>query len=116
MYLFNEFDSIESVEHFIFNMFILTEFFEHTLALISCDVFQFYLSVTFISFFLNYYNYFFKNNYYKLIKKNLKVLKKKLHFLKKKQNFIVFSNNNFSDSLISEINTSIVFFILSDDF
>ena len=46
----------------------------------------------------------------------MKVFKKKLHILKKKQNFIVFSNNNFFNSSILEINVVTEHFISSSRF
>ena len=52
----------------------------------------------------------------KLIQENVKIFKKKLYVLKKKQNFIAFSDNIFSDLLISEINANIIFSVLSDNF
>ena len=52
----------------------------------------------------------------KLIQESAEVFKEKLYVLKKKQNFTAFSDNNFSDSLISEINVNIIFSALSDDF
>ena len=46
----------------------------------------------------------------------MKIFKKELCILKRKQNFVVSSNNSFFNSLISEINTDIIFSVLSDDF
>ena len=52
----------------------------------------------------------------KLIQESVKVFEEKLHVLKKKQNFVAFSDDNFSDLLISEINVNAIFFMLFDDF
>ena len=52
----------------------------------------------------------------KLIQENAEIFKEELHVLKKKQNSVAFSNNNFSDSLISEINVNTIFSALSDNF
>ena len=59
---------------------------------------------------------FFKKYDDKLIQESAEIFKEKLHVLKRKQDFIVFLNNNSFNLLVSEINASIVFFILSDNF
>ena len=46
----------------------------------------------------------------------MKVFEKELHVLKKKQSSAAFSDDIFSDSLISEINVNIIFSMLFDDF
>jgi len=51
-----------------------------------------------------------------LIQESVKVFEEKLHVLKKKQNFVAFSDDNFSDLLISEINVNTIFSVLSDNF
>ena len=59
---------------------------------------------------------FFKKCDDKLIQESAEVFEEELCVLKKKQNSITFSDNNFSDLLISEINVNIIFSALSDNF
>ena len=65
---------------------------------------------------LCHHQQFLKKHDDKLIQKNMKIFKKELCVLKKKQNSVVSSNNNSFNSLISEINTNTIFFVLSDNF
>ena len=62
------------------------------------------------------YTQFFCDYNDKLIQENAEIFEEELCILKKKQNSAVFLNDNFFDLLISETNTDIIFFVLSDDF